>query len=80
MTRFLVGWSWASMIVASLWLAFGGMAWLAWGPVPQPIQFTGKVTVHPETIQPGGVVVMTREFVVEKPVAVTVTPFESARP
>lgn len=73
MTRFLGSWSWPSAIVASLWLALGGIAWLAWGPVPQPIAFTGKVTVHPETIHQGGVVVMTREFVVQAPVALTVT-------
>jgi len=72
MTRYLVGWSWTAAAVAAAWCAAFVLGWMAWGPVPQPIKF-GEVTVHPTTLHPGGIVVMTREFEVDKPVVVTVT-------
>jgi len=67
------GWSWTAAAVATMWGALGVLAWMAWGPVPQPIVFTGKVSIYPHTINPGGVVVVTREFNVREPVALVVT-------
>lgn len=48
-----------------------GAAWMLYGPVAHPVEF-GPGVASPAAVPQGGVVHVTREFIVRQPVVVTV--------